>query len=230
MTKFTQPYCETCTTKYSCLLNTCSRHELEEISSFKSYNVYKKGQVIFREGSLPLGIYCLNAGMVKITKIGSHGKEQILRISRVGDLLGYRSLIGETRYKATAVALEDTSICLIPKAEFLDLLKSNADFHNAIIKSLCALIESAENKVTDIAYKPVRGRIAEALILLNKSFEDRGQITLTREDLAGFVGTVKETAIRIISEFKHDKLIEIHKRSIRIINPEGLMRISSLYD
>ncbi len=230
MVKFTQPRCEHCDTKDNCLFNVCTKEQLEDINATKSCNVYKKGQVIFQEGSLPLGIYCMSKGMVKVTKLGSNGKEQILRIAKSGDFLGYRSLISGTRYRASAVALEDTVICLVPKAEFLDLLKNNTRFYDGMMKVLCEVIETAESKITDIAYKPVRGRIAEALILLDKAFEDREQITLTREDLAGFVGTVKETAIRIISEFKNEKLIEIDKRSIKVVNPEGLMRISNLYD
>ncbi len=230
MVKFTQPRCEQCGSKDNCLFNTCTKDELQEISDSKSCNIYKKGQVVFQEGSLPLGIFCLSKGMVKVAKLGSSGKEQILRIAKSGDFLGYRSLIGESRYRASAIALEDTIICLIPKAEFLELMRKNAMFYNGMMKVLCDVIESAENKLTDIAYKPVRGRIAEALILLDKAFDDREQITLTREDLAGFVGTVKETAIRVVSEFKHEKLIEIDKRSIKVINPEGLMRISNLYD
>lgn len=230
MVKFTQPRCEHCGTKDNCLFNVCSKDELSEISASKSCNVYKKGQVVFQEGSLPLGMFCLHKGLVKITKLGSNGKEQILRIAKAGDFLGYRSLIGGSRYRASAVALEDTTICLVPKAEFMETLRANSVFHDGMMKVLCTVIESAENKLTDIAYKPVRGRIAEALILLDKAFDDREQITLTREDLAGFVGTVKETAIRIVSEFKNEKLIEIDKRSIKVVNPEGLMRISNLYD
>ncbi len=230
MVKFTQPRCDTCNSRENCLFNVCTHEQLEDINATKSCNSYKKGQTIFQEGALPLGVYCINRGMAKVAKLGSNGKEQILRIAKPGDFLGYRSLLGDSRYRASAVALEDASICLIPKADFMLLLKENARFYDGMMKVLCDVIETAETKITDIAYKPVRGRIAEALILLDKAFEDREQITLTREDLAGFVGTVKETAIRIISEFKNEKLIEIDKRSIKVINPEGLMRISNLYD
>jgi CRP-like cAMP-binding protein len=228
--KFAQPRCEKCGSKDNCLLNVCSTDELEQISDSKSCNFYKKGQIIFQEDSLPIGLYCLNTGMVKIVKLGSNGKEQILRIAKAGDFLGYRSLIGNTRYRASAVALEDSTACLIPKTEFSQLIRQNVNFYDGIMKMLCEVIENAETKITDIAYKPVRGRIAEALIMLDQAFADREQITLTREDLAGFVGTVKETAIRIISEFKNEKLIEINKRSIKVLNPEGLLRISNLYD
>lgn len=179
---------------------------------------------------MPTGLYCLSEGLVKITRLGSNGKEQIIRIAKPGDLIGYKSLLRATRYKASAVAIEDCSICMIPKQIFFDLFNHNRMFHDSIMRTLCEAIENAETKITDIAYKPVRGRIAEALIDLHACFEGKEHITLTREDLAGLVGTVKETAIRIISEFKQERLIEINKRSIKVIDREGLMKISHLYD
>ncbi len=228
--KYSEPHCSTCKSREKSLLCACSFNELSEIDANKSFNTYKKGQVVFQEGGLPLGMYCINEGVVKLVKLGSNGKEQILRIAKQGDFLGYRSLLVNSRYRASAVAIEDTALCMVPKSSFMKLVKENTAFHEGVTKLLCDVIESADNKTTDIAYKPVRGRIAEALLMLDRTFDDREQITMTREDLASFVGTVKETAIRIISEFKNDKLIEINKRSIRVIDAEGLVKISNLYD
>ncbi len=210
---------------FSCL----TAEQLEKLQS-NTCHFFKKGQPIFQEDSMPTGVYCISEGLVKVTKLGSNGKEQILRIAKPGDFVGYKSLIKGSRYRASAIAIEDSSICLIPKAIFMELLHENVEFYQQIVHLLCEVIDNAETKITDIAYKPVRGRIAEALLVLDKAFVDKEHITLTREDLAGLVGTVKETAIRIISEFKHEKLIEINKRSIKIINPEGLVKISHLYD
>lgn len=228
--KLQQVHCQHCQSRGRSLFSCCTVPEMEEVDTAKSCNIYKKGQIIFQEGSQPIGLYCISTGLVKLTKVGSNGKEQILRIAKPGDFLGYRSLLSEQRYRASAIAIEDCNICLVPRSTFTKLLQQNNRFYQGLTKMLCDVIENAENKLTDIAYKPVRGRVAEALLLLDKAFEDREQITLTREDLASFVGTVKETAIRIISEFKSENLIEINKRSIKVVNPEGLMRISNLYD
>ncbi|GAA4842193.1 Crp/Fnr family transcriptional regulator [Algivirga pacifica] len=228
--KLTQSTCKICKGSESSLFSCCTPEEIENLNLATNCSFYKKGQPVFQEDSMPVGLYCVSEGLVKVTKLGSNGKEQILRIAKPGDLVGYKSLIMSMRYKASAIAIEDSSICLIPKSQFQELLNSNRAFYDGIMQLLCEEIDSAETKITDIAYKPVRGRIAEALLLLNSSFVDKEQITLTREDLAGLVGTVKETAIRIISEFKNENLIEINKRSIKIINEQGLKKISHLYD
>ncbi|AZQ64274.1 Crp/Fnr family transcriptional regulator [Flammeovirga pectinis] len=227
--KLVQPSCALKAKGSQSLFSCLTAEQLDKLQPHTCH-YFKKGQPIFQEESMPTGVYCISEGLVKVTKLGSNGKEQILRIAKPGDFVGYKSLIKGGRYRASAIAIEDSSICLIPKAIFMEILHENVEFYQQIVHLLCEVIDSAESKLTDIAYKPVRGRIAEALLLLDKAFEDKEQITLTREDLAGLVGTVKETAIRIISEFKHEKLIEINKRSIKIINPDGLVKISHLYD
>lgn len=227
--KLVQPSCALKAKSSQSLFSCLTAEQLEKLQ-LHTCLFFKKGQPVFQEDSMPTGVFCISEGLVKVTKLGSNGKEQILRIAKPGDFVGYKSLIKGSRYRASAVAIEDSSICHIPKAIFMELLNENVEFYQQIVHLLCDVIDNAETKITDIAYKPVRGRIAEALLVLDKAFEDKEQITLTREDLAGLVGTVKETAIRIISEFKHEKLIEINKRSIKIINPEGLIKISHLYD
>jgi CRP-like cAMP-binding protein len=153
-----------------------------------------------------------------------------MRIANAGDFVGYRSLLAKIPYNYSAVAIEDTTICQIPKSEFFTLIRGNNDFYERVMQLICKDADEVEAKMSDIAYKPVRGRIAEALMLLNGARRDTEFITLTREDLASLVGTVKETAIRIISEFRDDNIIEIDRRRIKILQPEKLMRISNLYD
>lgn len=225
-----QPSCQNCLRRSRSVFSACNIAELDDVSVTKSCRVYKKGEPIFEEEDAPHGIFCIFSGMVKVTKLGASGKEHIVRIAGSGDVLGYRALLGNGRYKSSAVTIEESRVCLIPRETFFRLLKENIKFHDGIMKIVCAMMEQAETKSTEIAYKPVRSRIAEALIMLDRVFEERGAITLTREDLASFVGTVKETAIRVISDFKEEQLIEVDKRSIRVLNPDGLMRISNLYD
>jgi CRP-like cAMP-binding protein len=114
------------------------------------------------------------------------------------------------------------------------VFKKNERFSDSMIKMLSSNLDDSFGKMADLAYKPVRGRMAEALLFLNAFYKDEknknGIITMTREDLASFVGTVKETAIRILKEFKDEGLIETDKSDIIIKNTDGLIRISKLYD
>jgi CRP/FNR family transcriptional regulator, polysaccharide utilization system transcription regulator len=228
--KFVSPKCKNCKSKDDSLFSVCQISETEQINSTKTANLYKKGQYIFYENAAPIGLFCISSGAVKLSKLSSNGKEQIVRIARTGDFIGYRSLISKTRYTYSAIAIEDATICLVPKPEFFALIRNNNQFYESLMQLICKEADEMEAKIGDIAYKPVRGRIAEALILLAGACKDSEYITLTREDLASLVGTVKETAIRIISEFKDEKIIEIDKRRIRILNQEKLLAVCDLYD
>src|SRR5690606_5487656 len=129
----------------------------------KSCNIYPKGQTVFWEGNKPQGMYCVNKGAVKISHTGNDGKEQIIRMVREGDILGYRSLITGEDYTSTAVALEDTTVCLIPKENFFKLLEENSDLSLGVMKLLSKELDTAENTISSLAQKQVRERIAETL-------------------------------------------------------------------
>ncbi len=226
------PDCRTCSVRDVTPFEHCNRDQVLEVQFAKSCNFYKKGQFIFSENSLPIGLFCISSGHLKLVKYGSGGKEQILRIAKPGDFVGFRSLITRRRYNASAIAVSDAAVCLLPRKDFQHLLNTNHEFSAEIMQRVCELAEKTENKLTDIAYKPARGRIADALLLLSNADTELCQkdIQLSREELAGFTGTVKETAIRILSEFKRNNLIAIKKRKIEILDIGGLEQMSNQFD
>ncbi|GIV34137.1 MAG: Crp/Fnr family transcriptional regulator [Chitinophagales bacterium] len=232
--KIEQPACEQCKSRKNSLFHFCHLQEIRDIDQAKTFTLYKKGQFIFHEGANPVGLYCINSGRVKIFRHAPDGKEQITRLARAGDFVGYCSLLSNHPYPVSAAALEEAMICLVPKTKIIELIRNNFSFSDGLLKLLSRTVEYSFEKMTDLAYKPVRGRLAEALLFLHNFYRDEqnpsGLIALTREDLAAFTGTVKETAIRMLNEFKQENLIEIHRNGISVKNMSGLIRISNLYD
>lgn len=197
------------------------------------YLFYKKSQLIYQEGSTPLGAYFVESGSIKITKLGSSGKEQILRIVTNGELLCLSDLFSQSRYGNSAITLEDSSLLFISKQDFWTILKEDERIFRSLLQQLALNIRKVHEKVVALAYKPVRGRLAEALLSLDSKFSSNGkephQLTMTRADLAGYVGTVKETVNRLLSEFRSEKLISTQGTRIKISDPKGLERISRMY-
>ncbi|WP_238395817.1 Crp/Fnr family transcriptional regulator [Pontibacter pudoricolor] len=236
MMKFSAPDCMNCASRKHSLLGCCKGNELEDVSATKSCFTFKKGQVIFHEGTRPSGLHCINSGKVKVTKMGSDGKEQIIRLAKPGDVVGYRALMADSNYSASAVALDDAVVCFIPKSQFLELISSNVEFSGGLMKLFSKALGEAEERMVQMAYKPVRERLAEALLLLQKTYqqqpevEDKFTISISREDLASIVGTAKETTIRLLSEFKDESIITTKGSSITILDPEKLYKICHLYD
>ena len=233
-TKMELPDCQHCKSRANSLFHFCHLDEIEDINLNKSCTVYKRSQILFQEGSKPMGLYCVNSGRIKVYKYASDGKEQIIRIAKPGDFVGYSSLLTGKHYPVSAAALEDSTVCLVPKDKITGLFGDNQNFSEGLINLLCSTIETSYEKMTDLAYKPVKGRMAEALLLLNQTYtteeNPEGVVSITREDLASLVGTVKETAIRVLKEFKDENLVSTDKTKIIIEDRNGLNRISRLYD
>ncbi|MFC1733524.1 Crp/Fnr family transcriptional regulator [candidate division KSB1 bacterium] len=232
------PMCDTCDARQRSFFCDLERCDLLDVSINKTYNIYKKGQSVFFEGRRPLGVYCLHSGKIKITKNGINGKEQIVRFTLPGDLLGIRALIGGREYSASAIALEDSVICFISKKVFLDILKKYPDINQCVMIYLSRMLEEAENKMTSLAQKPVRERLAEALILLNEIYNRESptsisreySICLSREDLASIVGTATESVIRLLSEFKEEKLISANGRRITLLDIRGIKKVGNIFN
>ena len=192
--------------------------------------------MVFYEGRIPTGVYCLQQGKVKLYKVGLDGKEQIVRLATPGDLIGIRALLSEERYTVSAATLEDSVICFINKSFFFHLTAKYPAMNSEIVSYLCNKLKEAENKIISIAQKPVRERLAETLLILNRVFKPNGhheikyKISLPREDLANIVGTATETVIRLLHDFKDEKLISVDGRSIELVNIKGLKNVAKVYE
>lgn len=193
---------------------------------------YKRGTIIYEEGSRINGFYCVQKGIIKIYKTGFDGKEQIIRFAKKGDIMGFRSTLAREKACTTAKVLEDASIFFVHGDTVINLVKKNGDFGYELLRIACRELGEANDYIADIAQKTVRERLAEVLIHLRQDFDiDRDnflKISLTREELANMVGTATESVIRLLSEFKQDNLIELQGRRIKIKDEKALIKIGNI--
>lgn len=232
---FDHIHCAVCSKRTDSVFCCTNGESLDEISDNKSCTIYKKGQVLFNEGGHPFGVYCVNKGKIKVSIVGDEGKEQIVRLAKDGDVLGYRSMLASERYNATAIAIEDSQVCFIPKDIFLSVLKADRPLGMEVMKLLSTQLKEAEIKLTHLAQKPVRERLAETLLFLKETYGMVDEtnilaVQLSREEIANLVGTATETAIRLLSELNKEGVIELSGKKIKIINQRQLLRIANLND
>lgn len=229
-----KPECMTCDSRFLGVFCDLEGEALEEFNSHKTNNAYKKGQVIFYEGNRAFGLYCVFSGRVKLYKTGLEGRQQIVRIAGRGDILGYRSLFSDEPYQATAEVIEDASVCCIDKNAFFPVLAKHPALALNIIKKLAKELGTAETLATSIAQKSVRERMAELLLMLKETYGKEGKngvridLHLSREEMAEMIGVTQETAIRLLSEFKKEGLINVRERDITILDSQGLFEIAQL--
>lgn len=209
--------------------------ELDQFSDDRSDHFFRKGETIFNEGDKEYGLYCIHKGKVKVYKFGDEGKEQIVRLAGQGDVLGYRSLLSNEPFNASAKALEDSVICRIRKSKFLDVLENNPAMAHKTIQLLTQDLKDAEQKLVNITQKPVVERVAEALLILKEKFGLKADgktldVVLTRREIGNLVDIATETTIRALADLNKTSAINLNGKFIEITDVHELANLADILD
>jgi CRP/FNR family transcriptional regulator, polysaccharide utilization system transcription regulator len=228
------PLCGKCSLESGSIFKYLSAEEMQTLNFEKDFRQYKRGSLLYQEGNRISGFYCINGGIIKVFKTGFDGKEQIIRFAKKGDIIAYRSVLSNELACTSAKVIEDCQVCFIPSEILISFIKTNPIYALELVRLACHELGEANSFITDIAQKTVRERLAEVLLFLVADFglddDQYLNISLTREELANIVGTATESVIRLLSEFKSDKLVELNGRKIRILNTPGLEKISNVFN
>jgi CRP-like cAMP-binding protein len=223
--------CEQCIVRQFSSLKALGKEELIKMANCKTSYTIKKGESIFEEGEMTNGIYCIKDGVCKLSKLSSNGKDQIVKLVKPGELLGQRSMISEEPANLSAVALEDMEVCFIPKTEIMQFFTQNNNFSMNVMKTICGDLKDADQNMVTMAQKSVKERLAETLLYLEDTFgtdiDGSLRLQLSREELAGMIGTATESCIRLLSELNKNGLIELVGKKIKIIDKSKLQCLSN---
>lgn len=222
--------CEQCIVRQFSSLKALNKDELLRMAECKTSYTIKKGEPIFEEGEVTNGIYCIKDGVCKLSKLSDNGKDQIVKLVKPGELLGQRSMISDEPANLSAVALEDMEVCFIPRSEVMQFFTQNNQFSMNVMKTICEDLKGADDHMVNMAQKTVRQRLAETLIYLEDTFgknEDGSlHIQLSREELAGMIGTATESCIRLLSELNKSEYIELIGKKIKLLDKNKLKRLT----
>ena len=222
--------CEQCIVRQFSSLKALNKDELLRLADCKTSYSIKKGELIFEEGEITNGIYCIKEGVCKVSKLSDNGKDQIIKLIKPGALLGQRSMISDEPANLSATALEDMEVCFIPRSEIMQFFNENNKFSMNVMKTICEDLKEADIHTVDMAQKTVRQRLIDTLIYLEDTFgkNDDGSlhIQLSREELAGMIGTATESCIRLLSDLKKANLIELPGKKIIILDKNKLKRFA----
>jgi CRP-like cAMP-binding protein len=207
--------------------------DYELLMSHKNEQVYRKDEIIFREGSHPSGIFYIKSGKAKKYKVDPEGREQIIYVANTGELIGYHAILAETFYPDSAAALEESVIVFIPKEDFLTALQQSSVLNRRLLKTLSHEFAVLANSLSAVAQKTVRERLALQLILMREKYKVNFQpgmpveINMSRNDLASLVGTARENVVRVLSEFKASGILETKGRKIIVHDVNKLIAIAN---
>lgn len=192
---------------------------------------FKKNQIIYAENDTPEYLWCLLKGKVKLFKDGIGGRQQILRLYRPIQYFGYRAYFANEPYVSSAAAFEASTLGALPMQLVKDMIDENRNLAWFFIHELSKNLGGSDTKIVNLTQKRIRGRLAEALILLidNYGFEDDGatlKIYMAREDIANLSNMTTSNAIRTLSAFVQERIITVDGRRIKIVNQNALRQIS----
>ncbi len=219
--------------KSSSLFDFLSNEETEMIKSRMTRKEYVKGEYLFKQASYSKGIYIIRKGKVKIFQTNSDGKQSIVYIYKTRDFFGYRPLLGEEPHPVSAVAMDNTIVSFIPADLFLNILTSSSSLAKKLLINLSKEFSVWINKTTIFSQYGVKERVALSLLILNKVYQRSDEdsrsvfISINRDDFASFVGTAKETLVRMLRTFKDEKIITSKGTKITILKSRTLLNMVS---
>lgn len=222
--------CDQCIVRQLSSLKALNKDEVVKLANSKTTYKIKKGEAIFEEGEVTNGVFCIKDGVGKLSKLSANGKDQIVKLVQSGELLGQRSMISNEPANLSAKAVADMEVCFIPKTEILHFFNNNNQFSMNLMQSVCEDLKESENNKIALVQKTVKQRLAETLLQLHDSFGENAdktlKVQLTREELAGIIGTATESCIRLLSDFNKLDLIELVGKKIMLKDIRALKKMA----
>ncbi|HUX58779.1 MAG TPA: Crp/Fnr family transcriptional regulator [Bacteroidales bacterium] len=231
--QYPNPYIEKCLEGFSSIFKGLNQKDKETITQHHTLATIKKGGYIFKEGEKPRGLICLATGKVKVFKEGVGGRRQILKMVRQKGFIGYHNIYSDRAWSVSAIAVEDSTVCIFDKGSLIKILKKNADLGLKFIKIISEELWFSNNRTVSLTQKHIRGRLAESLLMLRDTYgyEEDGktiQVSLSREDIANLSNMTTSNGIRTLSNLASEGIIEMAGRKIRILESTNLEHISDL--
>lgn len=221
--------CKTCKFK-SHLFDKLNDEEMDIIYKNKKTTPIKKGNLIIKSGEPIREFIYLVDGLVKLQKIGSKGKEQIITIARPMDFIGLLSVLSKDTYEYTITALTDSVVCRIDLTTIRKMLRMNGDFALDVLRYISNTADNIITHTYSLNSKNLRGRIAMLLVEFSEKYFNSLEYTLpmSRKEIAEMIDMTPENVIRIMSEFRKDGVINLRSKQVEIINMDLLKKIRDL--
>ena len=218
--------CSECKCKSS-IFKSLTKEELEQINTGKFHVTYKAGEIMFKQGTPSSHFICITSGLAKIY-IEGYGKNLILSLVKPVDYILGPGVYIDNKHYFSASAVEDSTACLVDTTIFKKLVRSNADFAEDFIKRISSQTLFNFEQVISLTQKQMHGRIADALFYLSEKIycANPFNMSISRQDLADISGMSKESAIRILKEFKDEGILSVDGNLFEVLNTKQLKQIS----
>lgn len=214
------------------LFKSMTSAQMEDLNRRTVMREVKRREALYLPGDPGDRIYLLKRGVVKISALLDDGRELILALLRPGEVFGEEAALEEAPRDHMAEAYEDALICIITRKDFLDMLRSNPDVAFSVTKLIGFRLRTFRTRVETLLFKGAAARLAQTLLELAKEHgvpDARGvllPLRLSQQNLANLIGVTRESVNLTLSDFRRRGLVELDRRSLRILDPEELARVT----
>lgn len=204
--------------------------EIEQIKSQSNVVNYHKHDVIFKQDTRTSHVMYILSGLIKIYRESRNNKTKIIKLGIPGEFLGLNSVFGEETFSYSAAAVEHTTVYIIDREVFESLVRNNGAYSHEILKTITSENLKIFKRLISQSQKQLPGRIADIIVYFAEKIYDSNHFSfpLTRMELAELAGTTKESLIRTLTEFKHDKIIELEGKHVNIKSYDIIKTLSRL--
>lgn len=228
--------CSQCSLASLCLPRGLNNEELESLTSIvKRERPLVKGEPLFELGQPFKSLYAIRTGSVKVYLPTNEGDEQIVGFHMPGELLGFDGM-GHDVHCCSAVALESSSICELPYSRLHDLSHELPSLTDHFMTLMSHEIADEHAMMLMLAKKSAEARMATFLLSLSARFSKRGfsakqfNLTMSRHDIANYLGLAVETVSRIMTHMQEEGLIDVDRRFVSIVDMPGLRSLAGIRD
>ncbi|MCB9361074.1 MAG: Crp/Fnr family transcriptional regulator [Flavobacteriales bacterium] len=207
---------------------------IDDVNKNKMVSRFPRKQHIFHEGNENPGIFFVKSGVVKVYKNGAFNKDQIIRFSLNGEILGHRGLQKSTIFSVSAQTLTESEVCFFTREYFFYLLEKVPQLTINLMLFYAEELNQEESKLRDMAIFNVREKVAKALLTLVERFglktnkEIKYIEKLSRQDIAELVGLTSNQVTKVLADFKSENLIEIEGKKIRLAKKPEMENIIAI--
>jgi len=221
--------CELCELKSIFFINVDTQ-EMEVLCEGRIERDFEKGDQIIKEGDRIQDFIYLKSGLVKLYRTSNSGKDQIISIAKPFDFVSLLSVFSDDHYNYSVSALERSTTCNLDLARIRRISETNAKFTLGLMEKISKMSDNILINTLEIKQKNLRGRIAYILLFFAQNIykQNAFELPLSRREIAELIGMTTENVIRILSEFRKDKILKIFGKTIEIIETERLEKISEL--
>lgn len=228
-------HCQSCGLTSLCLPVGLNENEVGELDKIVQRNTpFHRGDHLFRQGERFKGIYIVTSGSIKSYYINKHGEECVVGFFLPGELIGLDAIHTRT-HSCSAAVLETTSICEVPFAQLEELTNSIPSLQHQLLCLLSKEVHNDCEMVAILASHSAEERLASFLLSLSSRYKARGlsarefNLSMSRTEIASFLGLAVETVSRAFSRFQDQGLLEVERKQIKLLDLDVLADLGGQY-